>query len=578
MLREKLLVTTALDETILKDVPEYLLLGEWCILYNNNKFWAKKKFQITSYHWDDRNKLKSDHYFLKKLYDEILNQLVDELNDCHNLNHSKKYWILIVGPWLANYLSVMFDRWEILDKFFQENKKCSTVRIVNKKLPIPNNYDDSINLYLSDEWNHLVFSDIIEEFYLDKVIFIDHFSSTDINLEADLFNRKSLLINAISFFDRLIKKLTYNNKYFFFKSYFKINKLIRFNFFLNQLPRLYFFDFNYNYNKFQKRGISKILGKFGIDNQFTQYIRKRIYADLPFSYLENFDVIWKYTNSLNYNPEIIFTANAHFNDEVFKIWAAEMVSRGKKLILSHHGGAFPPSFCNLYHEEECSNIYTTWFKEFNAKQKQLPPNKISAIEINKNGYFCSIIGFESTRYTLRAEAAPLTHQCISCYDQVVTFCHYLDKDIFKNLRIRPYESMGWGLKDRYVNEFGSKFIDAKNSYKTFLSNSKILIVTYPQTTFSEAFSSGKPTILLYKNELFELIETSNEIVNELIEAKIIFIDPEKAANHINNIWSNPNAWWESEIVIEARNKFYKVALNINENWNEEWINFFKMQI
>lgn len=578
MLSEKLLVTTALEETILKDVAEYLVLGEWCVLNNKDKFWAKKKFQVTSYHWDDRNKLKSDHYFLKNLYDEILTKLSDELNVFHNLNHSKKYWILIIGPWLANYLSVMFDRWEILDKFFQENKKCCTVRIIHNKLPVPNNYDDSINLYLSDEWNHFVFSDIIKEVYLDKVIFIDHFSSTDINFNADLFIQKSLLINSISFFDMLIKKLTYNNKYFFFKSYFEIKKLIRFNFSFNQLPRFYFNDFNYNYNKCKKRDINKTLGEFGIDSHFTRFIRKRIYADIPFSYLENFDFIRKYTNSLKYNPQIIFTANAHFNDEVFKIWAAEMVSIGKKLILSHHGGAFPSLFCNLYHEEECSDIYTTWFKEFNINQKQLPPNKISTIDINKRGVFCSIIGFESTRYTLRAEAAPLIHQCISCYDQVVSFCNYLDKDIFENLRIRPYESMGWGLKERYINEFGLNHIDTVNNYKTFLLKSKILIITYPQTTFSEAFSSGKPTILLFKRELFELIEASDEIVNELIVAKIIFIDPLEAANHINNIWSNPNAWWESKIVIEARNKFHKVALNINENWNDEWINFFKSKL
>ena len=570
----KFLVTSALDESIINDRFDYVLLGKWCILHDKENFWSTKKYKIKPYHWDNRDKLKLDHDFLKLLYDKILNQLTFELNNLHNINKSKNYWTIIIGPWLSIYLPKMFDRWEVLDNLFKDDEKYVTVKIYNNNFNIPNDIFDCMKFYQSDEWNYNIFLDIIEKKYHGRVVFIDYHKNSSLRDQTKIFNAKNTKQKLITFFDTVIKKFTFNNKYFFYKSYFRSNKILYLNFILKQLPRMYINDFVFNYNKIQKRQTIKELNPFGLDTEFTEYLRKRIYQDIPFSYVENFNEIRHYTNSLNYNPDIIFTSNAHMDDEVFKIWAAEMVSNGKKLVLSHHGGAFPSLFCNLYHEEECSHVYTTWFKESNTKQIQLPPNKIPSIKKFKKGKFCSIIGYESTRYTYRAEAAPLSHQCILCFDQVISFCKLLDMNILNSLRIRPYENMGWNLKDRYINIFGFNCID-NNNYHTFLSNSKIIICTYPQTTFSEAMSSGKPTILLFKKELFELADISIELVNDLINSNIIFTNPQKAAKHINNIWNDVQGWWQCKEVIESRNKFHQIALNNNKNWNEEWLNFFK---
>ena len=88
-----------------------------------------------------------------------------------------------------------------------------------------------------------------------------------------------------------------------------------------------------------------------------------------------------------------------------------------------------------------------------------------------------------------------------------------------------------------------------------IERSKIIICTYPQTTFSEAMHSGIPTILLYKEEFWELQPVFDNVVLELKKADIIHSDPFKAAKHINSISINPRIWWDKEETKNARNRY-----------------------
>jgi putative transferase (TIGR04331 family) len=58
----------------------------------------------------------------------------------------------------------------------------------------------------------------------------------------------------------------------------------------------------------------------------------------------------------------------------------------------------------------------------------------------------------------------------------------------------------------------------------------------------------------------------------LKEVNIVFTDPHLAAEHINNVWFDIDKWWNSIEVINARNTFFDIALRINDNWKNEWLN------
>ena len=80
---------------------------------------------ITSDHWKVFDQLK-DRVYLIKFYEDLLDQLYKILNKNFQFKQSKKYWRIILGPWLIFYLVSMYDKWRIY-----KNKNKS--KFLNKK-------------------------------------------------------------------------------------------------------------------------------------------------------------------------------------------------------------------------------------------------------------------------------------------------------------------------------------------------------------------------------------------------------------------------------------------------------------
>ena len=110
-MRQSIFVTTAIEETWgLKD--KIIFADEACCLYDRRHIWEKRDHTIIPYHWKNNKKLKIDYDYLTKLYEAKLIELSDKLNVIHNVSFSLKFWRVIVGPWLAYFIHLLFDRWQ----------------------------------------------------------------------------------------------------------------------------------------------------------------------------------------------------------------------------------------------------------------------------------------------------------------------------------------------------------------------------------------------------------------------------------------------------------------------------------
>ena len=186
-----------------------------------------------------------------------------------------------------------------------------------------------------------------------------------------------------------------------------------------------------------------------------------------------------------------------------------------------------------------------------------------------------MVGREVTRYSYKIESGPNSSLNIDDFNQTVDFINLLDKKTRVLLKVRPYSNMGWFTKDRYSDLYGKEIISKKKTLFQDIERSKLIICTYPQTTFSEAMHSEIPTILLYKEEFWELQPVFDNLVMELKKADIIHSDPGKAAKHINSISTNPSIWWNKEETKKARNMFFNVCGTVSNDPLSEWVNFFK---
>ncbi len=573
---KKLLITTALKETwLIQSNYERIFLGEWCKLYSEKSHWEALNFDDIQYHWDDRIKLKSDHDYLKNVYEKVLKLLTQKLNHIHSLNENENYWRIVLGPWLITYIPIIFDRWEMINKAFENHDHyvCVFSKFEEPDSMIANDFSNFLELMQNDSWNYNIYQRILFEKYTDKIEFIE---IDQIKLETNKIRTNQ----SISFkkqlqqlFEGVISFININKRVFFYNSYFTPSKLISLNFALNQLPQTYHNVFNFNFTKKADFNIRKI-NEFNVQqmNEFETFLLTNIFKDIPTAYLEEFNQISNKIEKLNFPHKIILTANAYWADDVFKIWAAKKKKEGCKLFISQHGGSFPPLFDTFSHEEDISDKHITWFKPYHHKHVQLPPNKIDK-RISTIGKNCCIIGFESPRYSYRVTAGAISHQSIFNFEQISILCDLLNKNVKNYLAIRPYPNMGWYSKQRYIDKFTETVIDKSPNYQTFINNAKILICTYPQTTFSEAMASGKPTILLFEPKYNEIISDAENLMQSLFKVKIAFTDPNLAAKHINYIWNDIDAWWNNNEVIKVRNMFFDLALRINHDWKKEWINF-----
>jgi putative transferase (TIGR04331 family) len=578
---KKLLITTALKESWLTQSDyDCVFLGEWCKIYTEKIYWEALHFEVIPYHWDDRKKLKSDHDYLKSLYEKVLQELSDKLNFLHGTNETVQYWRIILGPWLITYIPILFDRWEMLRHAFIKNDHylCSKSNIEEPDSMIACDFSNFLELMQTDSWNYDIYQRILFKKYSNQVEFIE---IKPIKQGGKITGSNPPLSFKKKFqhiLDRIVTLINKNSGVFFYKSYFPPLNLISLNLALYQLPQIYSNTFKFNFSKKvdnEIRNVNKMRGEQM--NEFESFLFSNILKDIPTAYVEEFQEIRTKTNKLRFSHKTIMTANAYWADDVFKIWAAKKQEEGCKLLIGQHGGSFPPLFDTFNHEEDIAYKHITWFTPYHPKHVQLPPNKINKNFVNNNGKFCSIMGFETPRYSYRITAGAISHQAITMFEQTSVFCNLLNPMIKDQLSIRPYPNMGWHTKQRYIDKFTDSVIDKSSTYKIFIKNARILVCTYPQTTFSEAMASGKPTILLYEPYYNEIIPEAEALMQLLKEANIVFNDAQLAAKHINNVWSDVEVWWNSFEVVNVRKIYFDKALRVDHDSKKEWVNFLKLE-
>jgi putative transferase (TIGR04331 family) len=579
-----LLVTTALENTWGTSQP-IVFLGEWCCLYDRRRVWQARRHEIRRHHWDDRQKLKRDHDRLQRLHEGLLPVVARQLSDLHQADRPVSYWRKIVDPWLFSYIAVLFDRWECLRLTFQDGVRLDTLVLPTGFLPgPPANYSSYISQILGDRWNHALMAEMIRTCYADDCQLLPA-----PGLDGDVASpgpvqaaRTSLRMRVTRTVDRALGRLSGGADILLFHSYFSLSALLRVSLKLRQLPRLYLDEFDAGQ---AQRVASSPLGsriersqltlEHAPADAFEAFLVARAFRDMPRAYLEDYAWHVEQARQVRVQPKVIATANAHWSNELFKIWSAERVLRGSRLLIMDHGGCFPPAFGTMDFDEDVASIRSVWPTPYHPKQVQLPPNKIVGRRQSFSNETCAVLGQEEPRYSYRVAAYPIGRQTLDSLEMVCSFHAALVPEPRGACQIRPYSNQGWNTRQRYIDRLGSAAVPADKGYRRFLSRARIIVCTYPQTTFSEGMASGQPTILLYPAHLWETHPKFAPLLAVLRRLNIVFDDATAAAAHVNSIWHDPGRWWSSAEVRHVRVEFTRCLLREEPDWLRRWVSFLQ---
>jgi putative transferase (TIGR04331 family) len=594
------LVTTSIERQT-EQFGNLFLLGAWCEKHKGDDFEGKLQYTIINYHWDDRNKLLGDYDYLLITYYNLLDAMTVALNNYHNLKKSKRFWQIVIGPWLVSYISVFFDRFECINYAMKENQNYLIAAPSIDISPEPiYDYTDYIDRICSDTWNYSIFRFFLEKCYPANFTYIKH---EELASERLLVNKsrdskssvqkkiRTSYHSIINLFDKVLKILAWFNNIVIIKSSMKTSQLLKLNFALKQVPRFYSSDFTYvRDKKLAKQGNNKDvsqLKKLNIDlnasNLFEKLIVERIQEDMPMVYLDEFQLQYEKAKKNQYNCKIIFTSLSHWDNELFKIWSAEKLENSQKcsLILCEHGAGF--AFLKhhaFFHEEDIADVMCVTNLPYHPKHIQTPFHKnIKSLKVknDKNG-FCTFMGFQVPKYSFRLNSGSIGNQALEHFDQGVEFYKNLNSNIKSSFKVRYY-----AMKNAFVNsqrilnayKVSSVLSESTNSYKSQMKKSRLIVSSYPQTNFFEAMSSGIPTILLFPRHLWQFDPKAEEVIEIMSESKIIFSCPKKAAAHVNEIWQNPNEWWDSEKVLHTRQIFMKYMLKLSDSPIKDWKAIFE---
>ena len=279
---------------------QYLVTDLYHLEKYKNRF-QKKYLEIPIF--DKRNKLQSNILFKRwgnhrekinvynenvKLYRSYLDKLIVYLNKYHKKNFSKRYWEIILTPWLWYFVSSVSFKWNLISSI-KVNKFIFLKKEINLNEVIPIGIEDFNKICTSHYWNHYIFSQIIEHSFTKK--FEIHKTSTDKDIleKKMIYEKLNLKTNKERlslFLQRILNFLPQRKKYLIFSTYLSNFQEIHLNFLVNN--SLLFYKTlrpNFLFNKLKKINKRKILKKLntkkkGIEN----FLDKEIIMNLPSSF------------------------------------------------------------------------------------------------------------------------------------------------------------------------------------------------------------------------------------------------------------------------------------------------------
>ncbi len=559
---KRFLITTALEETWHDDEP-VLFLGEWCRRYSRKDRWLRMDAEVLPYHWDDRAKLYADYQYLQDFHERLLQDLTDHLNQIHGVDHSLRYWRILIGPWLGYFTQMLFDRWTSIQQAVSQYDLSGTVVLTGQEETlVPNDMNDFTQLFVGDEWNHHLYTAILQGFTAVPCIKRARQDIPKKTVPVITWKRQ-IKRTLVACYARVASTLTRNQDAFFISTYLPFLDEMRLHQRFGQFPQLWrsLPSARVAIDKSQRQWF--VTG--GNRSEFEACARALIPQQIPAAYLEGYGQLIEQTAGLAWpkQPKLIWTSNSHNADDVFKAWAAEKVEQGSPLVIGQHGGHYGIGRWSFIedHEIAISDCYLSWgwsepgkpkVKSVGQLRAKRPLGVRHAEQPGALLVTCALPQFSYWMYSVF-----VSRQYLDYFGDQCVFVSALPITIRSQLTVRLFPSdYGWDQVSRWRDRFPDLRLDkGQSNINDLIRQSRLYISTYNATTFLESFTMNVPTVLYWNPNHWELRDSAIPYFDDLKRVGIFHETPESAARHVAAIWDDVDAWWTSPAVREVLARF-----------------------
>ena len=574
------LATTA-DQRFWNKEEKILFLGELCKVYSQRHVWSELDYEVLPYHWESRDRYFQDYQSLDRLYERLLPSFAERLNALHNEKHSVRYWRTIISPWLYYFIQTLYDRYLSIRHAIDSGKVTSTnILSLDKANYIPKDFLTFQRWGDRDDYNLFLYSKLINT--LGGIPFEVNNNSCELECMpnqpgSDLKSRiKKGMKQVLGIYSRLIPQRL--NEVVMVSMYMNAIDLIRLQVSLGQLPYPHApmvmpskvaFDFE----------LRKELEISCRDNEFESILSKFIPGQMPMAYLEGYSELKKEAKRVfPKTPKAIFYVNAHFSNEGFKIWSADRMEKGTKLIGTQHGGHYGSSLwsANEGHEIKISDQYCTWGWEEPDQPKLVPLASLQLAGVKNRIRYkpdgdILWIGMSRPRYSSWMFSAPIGVQMLEYIEDQKQFLDTLLPEVKDLLQMRLFHAdYNWSVRERLSEAMSGLRFNRDETVWRQLCKSRLCIGTYNSTTNLETLAADFPTIAFWNFDHWKLRESADPYYKDMVRAGIFHVSPESAATKVNKVYADPWAWWMSVEVRQARRQFCDRFARVGKSWISEW--------
>jgi putative transferase (TIGR04331 family) len=592
------LATTALSEFWDKN-QEILFLGPWCMLHDRRVDWEGLKYHVLPNPWDDRKRFYQACEYVDGCYERILDILTEYLNRVHRVSFSTRYWRVLLGAWLLDYLHAVYDRYVHLSDVFNLYPDLQTILLDPQCYRVPLDTLEYTKLAERDLYNLQLFSQLLQErghIFPTRSL---HNGWPELEGKAGggrwLVTVKNAARKALI---PLSEAITHRQKngsgaalcfmYCDPAQTWALAWRTEFRGLPYELKREWTISLGGPVFDDHRNGLAALPSTDEFERAFIRLLPQ----NFPSLYLENYcearDEALKLSRAI---PAVIVSSVGWYSvSEPFKFLSAEASERGSRLVAVQHGSYYGMSRYKAGERYESSMgdafMVWGWAEQEGGAFRNLPSPKLSSLLTGQSAKArpraAETILFVATGHPLylqRFQSMPTGHQWTSYVAWASRFLDAVPEKLRSAILFRP-SLQDFGLAPR--KQIASRFPDVgwENGLTFYqrLESSDMVVIDHPGTTSLETLVANVPVVLFWDPGCWEMRDEAEPYFEALRKAGVLWHSPEEAAAKVAPVSEDPWAWWGSEAVQEARQRFVDRYALARRDWLKCWTEALEEEI
>jgi putative transferase (TIGR04331 family) len=581
------LATTAREDFWDKE-RKILFLGEWCRLYDRREEINGLVHEDMPFYWENNDEILRAYRYCAAIYEKYLEEITFQLNRIHGLNKDTRYYRIVLGYWLFDFIQQAYDKYCTLKSAQDRYRDLETWTLDPGEYRRPFGYNDFVINVIDDEYALQIYSQIIPYLgirYEPRPTKATRVCEMDTggarrrvrNALKDVFTATNYLVNRLW----QKKRVIVTDPYFGGQQYRRTIELIwRSRFQCIYDAMIYPVEVPQDLPESGKEQLEIRIA----DTEFERVLSDLVNRNVPRLYSTHLNLFREKVLKLPpAHGDAYFSANALYSNEIYKFLAAENHGQSKLLTMQHGGGyGYYKTNTSEDWERSVSDVFYTWGWTGGVNTQYITPSKLgrrnaesSPGERGKGVLFVSNTG---SRYVRQLSVPSIMARDVKdkFIGETIRFLTSVDRTTDLAIRLHPSREYRWFEKERIIDAgVAFSFDDHKKRIDKALEDALIVVCDNLITSFLESLAMGKPTIAFMHPKFLDFRESARDSFEKLRLAGILHDSGKAAAEHLNRVYRDVQAWWGRDDVRNARRDFVHTYARQSENWADEWVREFR---